>query len=507
MALSVVRQSIEVEQMIGEDAAQVQVKAEAMVPGAGRERVSILMEEALLSIGSVEVQADRVVLDGTVACQAVYRLGDESDIHALTAQGTLSHVADLPGAGPRMTAQVQGQVEHTECAYENGHIVFRITVGIRIRVLSLSPMEVIGSLEGLEGLEAQTVDICSLKTSAESTTSVLLRDDVDLPSALDSQQELMHWTGVQLDQVSPDLGGVRASGTVQVDTMIASGVAGRPVALVKYQLPFDQLIEMPEWLSGDVKVDAEVRGVMADVMRDEEDAQLQLEVSLDLIARAMQQDCVSALEDAYATGAQAVAIHSETLELASAIERMSCTDGFKGTLLLPEGAPGVGAVLAVRAHPVLSQWNVQDGHTTLEGVIEATVLYMPGGSDQVTSVRAELPFEIHCQGELPQEAWINLTAVDADATALMSDRLELKCTLKVDSSARMTQSVAVAMMAEETEPESRKSALVIAYPGSSDTFWSIGKKYGLAVSQLQALNPGVPAVEPGRPLLVRVTAV
>ena len=66
-----------------------------MVSGAGREAVKILMADAYLALGAVEVQADRVVLDGTVYAQAAYRLGDEASVRALTAQTTLNHAVDM----------------------------------------------------------------------------------------------------------------------------------------------------------------------------------------------------------------------------------------------------------------------------------------------------------------------------------------------------------------------------------------------------------------------------
>ena len=63
MALSLVRQGIETESLIGSEDTQVLLRAEAMVSGAGREAVKILMADAYLALGAVEVQADRVVLD------------------------------------------------------------------------------------------------------------------------------------------------------------------------------------------------------------------------------------------------------------------------------------------------------------------------------------------------------------------------------------------------------------------------------------------------------------
>ncbi|NLG24780.1 MAG: hypothetical protein GX558_05450, partial [Clostridiales bacterium] len=64
MSLSILRQAIEVERLVGEQRAQLLVKAEAIVSGAGREAVEILMEDARLTMDSAEVQSERVVLGG-----------------------------------------------------------------------------------------------------------------------------------------------------------------------------------------------------------------------------------------------------------------------------------------------------------------------------------------------------------------------------------------------------------------------------------------------------------
>jgi hypothetical protein len=58
------RQTMEVERQVASESTQALVRAEATVSGAGREAVEPLMEEATLSIGTVEVQEGRVLLDG-----------------------------------------------------------------------------------------------------------------------------------------------------------------------------------------------------------------------------------------------------------------------------------------------------------------------------------------------------------------------------------------------------------------------------------------------------------
>ena len=86
MAIKIIKKGIEVERLIGQQEVQMQVRAEALVPGAGRESVEALMADGFASVTSAEAQADRVVVSGSVFCQAAYRLGQEGGARALTAQ-------------------------------------------------------------------------------------------------------------------------------------------------------------------------------------------------------------------------------------------------------------------------------------------------------------------------------------------------------------------------------------------------------------------------------------
>ena len=78
MALQTETRTLEVEELIGAKNAQVLVRAEALVPGAGRDAIEPLLADACLYIGQADLQADRIVVEGSVSCQAVYRQGEEA---------------------------------------------------------------------------------------------------------------------------------------------------------------------------------------------------------------------------------------------------------------------------------------------------------------------------------------------------------------------------------------------------------------------------------------------
>ena len=166
MALEINRQTLEVENLIGARTAQVLVRAEALVPGAGRDAIEPLLADATLTIETADLQSDRIVLEGSVQCQAAYRQGEESVVKALAARTSLNHVLEIPGAQPGMLARVRGEVTHVDAAYENGHMIFQVTCNLTAQALRLSPAEVITSVEGADGLQTRFRELQSVKLAS-----------------------------------------------------------------------------------------------------------------------------------------------------------------------------------------------------------------------------------------------------------------------------------------------------------------------------------------------------
>ena len=481
MALEIKRQTLEVENLIGARRTQALVRAEALVPGAGREAIEPLLADAGLFIEKAEVQADRVVIEGAVACQAVYRQGEECAVRALTAQAQLSHVLEIPGAQPGMFARVRGEVEHVDARYENGHMVFQVTCGLRAQVLRLAPAALIDGVEGQSGLQTVYRTLDSVRLAAESSEMALLRDSVALPAALDARATLMDWVSVQLDEAKPDLGGVRVKGRAMVETLVASGAAGRPAVLVRYPLALDQLVELPEWLTGDVFAETAVRAVRTRVEPAEEggDMTLACEVELRVSVLANAESSASALTDIYATQGDGLALEREPLELCAGASRESFTETVRGTVMIGENAPGVGTVLAAQVHPVIGGIGAENGQGRVEGILEASVLYMPGGSELPAAAQAELPFSLAAPMPLDEDDDVTLTVLSAEASALMSDRLEMKVQLGVICERRRRERVEIVTDVRADAPIERRPGIIICFPDADEDAWALGKRYAV----------------------------
>ena len=505
MAISCEKQTIEVERLVGSVSFQIPVRAEAAVPGAGRESVEVLMEDAFASITGAEAQSGRALVRGQAQCQAVYRLGDEGSLRALTARADFEQAVDIDGAEPSMTVRARAVAAHVAAAYDNGHMVFQVTVAVTVRVRSLAPVDAVTGISGDWPVETLTCRVRSAKTSAENSETASLSDSVTLPAALHARVALMQWAEPRVESAARDLGGVRVSGAVQVESLIASSVAGRPVALVRCQLPFEQLVAMPDWIEGEPESEAEVTNLSVTVREgaEGEDASLDMACEVQVTVDLTGEDCVDAVSDAYVAGGGALLLTRETLPVCAGAEVVQARETFRGALLLPEDAPGAGTALAARVRPVVSGWEAENGAGRAQGVLEATVLYMPSGSERLASVRAELPFSIKTPAPIGEDATIAVTASEAEASALMSDRMELKCVLTARGVSWKTEDTAVATAAQEAEGAPRRRGVGIVYPAPGDTFWSIGRRYRASQSDLRAENPDMAEVRPGAPVIVR----
>ena len=182
---------------------------------------------------------------------------------------------------------------------------------------------------------------------------------------------------------------------------------------------------------------------------------------------------------------------------------MRTQETVRGTVLMEEGAPAVGSVIAVRALPNIAEVTGEGGRTRVSGLMEAAVLYMPGGSDRATSARTQLPFEFELPRELDGDAVVRLNVTSAEANALMSDRLEMKVGLCVDCEARLQEDFSIVRDLKETEAAPRKPGYVICWPEAGEDAWAIGRRYGVCE---ESVVQGAPEgkILPGQPLILRI---
>lgn len=488
MSMTLNKQNLEVERLAAQTRLQLPVRAEALASGAGRESVEILLQDAVAVLKHVEVRNDRVTVAGEVQCQGLYAQGPENSIRALSAQAPFEQVFDMEGVRPKMTARARATVEQVQAAYEVGHLVFSVTLNLCVSVSSLSTVEPVCSLSG-EEVQQRTESLHSLKLNAEAEALCDLRDSVSLPGELDARVPLMYWARPVVQSVSRELGGVQVRGESAVEALVLSGVKNRPVILIRCRIPFEQLIELPDWLEGEYRVEAETRTLHMTVEAAEAGGSaLAIECGLHLALRVLGEDQAQVLTDAYQTGPTDLALTRQEVEVCAALPSAQAELSFKSTLPLPEGAAPAGTVLAAHVLPVIAGWRTEGESTRVEGLLESTAVYLASPGGEITSTRGELPFEMELPGAFDPDAWVEVSASDAEAGALMSDRLELRCRLTARAEGRSSLTRDLITDAQPVEAPPQRQGVVLCYPQPGEERWELAKRYRVRPEEMKPLS-------------------
>lgn len=504
MDFTLTRKAIEAEKRYESEKVQTHLRAEAMVLGAGRENVDVLLSDCRVRITSVQVQSDRVIAEGEAVCQAAYKVGSETGARAANATAPVSCVFDIKGAMSGMRANVIAEADEVTARYENGHMVFDVYVSLTAHVASLVPVNVIIGSENADEIETAYEEIKSVKLAAENSGMHVLSQTVNLPAALDARYALMEWATItQLDH-QKEVGGVRVNGNVLVETLISTGLNEKPVQLVRYRLPIDRFMEMPEWLTDNVQLDASVSSVKTNVNQAVmgEDATLLMEAEIDIRVSATGEDSARALVDAFSTGDIRIVPIKKTIDVCKSVSRITMTEPFRASVLLKDASESVGEVLAVKTRAVVGDVTSEGGRTTISGVVNTQVVYVSGNGESLKSENQDLPFEIEAACALDPNDNVKVSAVSPEGNALMSDRIEVKCMLSLTCDKRTDgEATIVEELSEEGENPRRKGVMIV-WPNDFDTAWAIAKRYLTTVQNVE--NAMSVASSNQNPLVIRL---
>lgn len=485
MALEMKKQTVETEVLISRRSTQLSLQADAMVSGAGRDAAETLMEEASVRITGTTVQDGRMSVEGVVVCQAAYRQRESEVVRAVEARAALQHVFEDDAIRAGMNGNVKAAVVHVEAGFLNGRILFRITVELKAQVWGVETTEVITQAEGIDGIEMLTEEVESVRCGAEAVAHTSLSETLMLPRELETQSTLMDFASTTVEKAERDLGGVRVTGHVNAEVLIAGEAAGRPLSMVKYAMPFSVLVEMPEWLTEHVYAWAAVESIRSSLVdAPEGGVNLMLECELNVWVRALQMQKIICLTDAYGTGETDLTVAQMHLKHTCRIQEAVMNESYRGTLLLPSAMPPAGAVLAARARASVTGTARENNADMLEGVLEICVIYMPVGGETPVSVRDELPFRVRSTKEVPDGVEIGVCVSMCEASALMNDRLDVRCALQFTVSERQEATVPVASDVQAQAVSRGKPGIVLVWPGKGDTQWSIGRRYRIPVQRV-----------------------
>lgn len=504
MDMRLVKESIQLEQPTGQGESQAVVEGEITLPGGLREEARVLHAGGMAVIENVEAMQDRVSVMGRMVFHALYTQGDHSRVNAMEATADFTHVMELPGAQPRNLCSVNAWVEHMDASAAGGRLNLRAVVGLQGRAVSQQPVEAVTGIAGVADVESRARAIDVKRTVASGDTETLLREEFALPEGLQIRETLYATARVQLGEITGGLGRAGISGQVELEAVHASELPGKPVVITRHSIPFEQSVELNGEDGETLRADALVRDVaVASQEVGEGERTLRAEVLLGLKAWADRQESITLLDDAYTLQGDDLRITAKELRCRVEDHAQQAAESGKTMLMLPEGSPPVRGVLCAFATPMLTGREQIGGRLTVEGMLEVTLLYMTDDSDAPVTVSCEEPFRITFAAQAGEGDAITLQCSEVDASAITSDRIEMRYIMHLCVSGVETASLRLVTDVLPVAAPAVDGSIVLYFTQPGEQLWDIARRYRVPEKDIRDLNPElVEEPKPGQGVVV-----
>ncbi len=490
MDMQLIRESIHLEQPAGRGVSQAVVEGEVTLPGGLREETHVLAAHAMAVAEGTEAMQDRATVSGRVVFHVLYTQGDPQKVNAIEAAADFTHLCDLPGVQPRAAVLAIVHPEHVEARAANGRMSMRAQLRIDLRGMLDGPMDAVNGVEGTDDVEVRTEEATLRRIVAQGSGETLLREEFDLPEGLQITDTLYATAYPMLTEVSGGLGRIGLTGQVTLEAVHASSLPGRPVVITRHSIPVAHSVE----IAGEDGTLLDGRMMVKDVAVASQDMgdgerTLRAEVLLGLQVWADREETISVMADAYTTQGDDLRLTSRTIEYRSGSEHCQTAESARAMLLLPDSAPPVRSVLMALVTPAASSVEQTGGRMTVSGSLLVTLIYMTDDSDAPVSVHQEEPFRVTFAAQAGEDAMLSLSAAEVEASAITSDRVELRYILRMHADGTQKRPLRLVTDAQPVAAEKPTEDIVLYFTQPGETLWDIARRYRLPVESVRALNP------------------
>ena len=150
MAMELIKESIEYNQLLGKEIIDNVVKEEYVIPDIQPDVEKILMLDAKPKITSKEVMQNKVYIEGQMICNVLYlaTVDEGKEIFNVIYTKDFSTYADMDGAKADMDCTLDCNIEHIECNIINERkIVIEGIIQIEAAVYKKYEFEVIKDVD------------------------------------------------------------------------------------------------------------------------------------------------------------------------------------------------------------------------------------------------------------------------------------------------------------------------------------------------------------------------
>lgn len=490
-------EKLRVKMVVAEECRQTVVRGTVMVPDPKPDVEQILSTDKTAKVKNIKLLPNKAVVDGTLTVQVVYvaKAPDQS-VHSMHLQQDFTTFVDLPGAMPGMDVEATVSVEDvsmTPTTSDPRSFDLAAVLEVCAKVSDMEDVEV--ATRCPSGCRCESEEISLENVVGSNTRQVLISQKFDVPQQKPAVEKILDSdVDVTITATRVLRNKVIFDGQATLQVLYVAFKPDQSVHSMHTTFKFSDFVEVPGAMQGmDVRVDVRVESVdVSPVTGDPE--RLQVDMVLKVTVTAVEMKKVSVITDVSGCSFRPVFVDFKTDRLVGeGTTQVVISDSF----FPPPEKPDVEKILETTVSDIKTdEPKVLPDKVVVSGTVNIQVLYVGMKSDQsVHVVHRKIPFRtfVDVPGAEPgMKADVRPQVEYITARVARDGKITVDAVLKVPVRVSETLDTRV-LTCYEQEPE------VDCPPGTTinytvqqgDTFYSIGRKYGVSAQQIIAANPGV----------------
>lgn len=522
MSLELIREAINVNQVIGEENTQTVVENDIIVPDVKPDISNILLLDGDILVDNTDVIQDKILISGMLKFKILYVPDDaEPFIKGINTSAPFSYGLDIPNSRQGMRCKVKCDIEHIEYEILNGRKVnVKTIVKVSGKVTNATEQNIVYDIQGIEEIQILKKSFHITSFVGSENVNATVKETMEVPAGKPTIKEILR-NDVKLSGKDFKItdNKVIVKGELNISTLYIGDDENQGIQFMEHEIPFTQFVDLPGISEeGGCEVDFRFVDYNFDAAEDS-DGELRFlngEISMNISVQGFEKKSIDIIEDAYAPKAR-LNLEKELFKADEFLMENKSQAAIKDIISIDRDDPDIAEIFNVLSKVSLSDYRIEDDKVVIEGVINNKILYLADNSNQpVFCHEQDVPLKhtIEFRGAKPEmDCGIDLDIEHCNYSMLSSKEVEIR--LGIDIVGRMANQVVIPLIgkvfelsADEKRAFSQPS-ITIYFSQPGDTLWKIAKKYYTTVNDIQRMNnvTDQDLLEPGQQIFIPKRAV
>lgn len=521
MAMELIKENIEYEQMLGENFSDTVVKSEYVVPDTHPDVVEILMLDARPIIVNKEVMQDKVYCEGQVEYTVMYLSKDEegkSSMYSVNYTGKFSNYVDIPSVDHKMMCEAECFIEHMKCDIVNERkVAVEGIIKVKCAAYRNMEFEVVKDMEGDGNIQMLKNPATIDKIVGNTTSDMLAKSHFQVGSDKPQIGSILKCNiDVHKKEIKVLDGKIKLSAFCKVGVLYKVRDS-RDIEYMEDDAFIEKEVDLegvdPSMMSfGDMRVEATEMNLAEDDLG--EMRIVDVEVLVKANVQVMCKKELDMIEDAFCPS-MPMAMEKKDYGLNVLLGKNAAQCVVKGDIEIDRNLPRAAKAVMCNGRVSITDKKLVEGKVCVEGVVKATVLYLADSDERnLYTCSEEIPFSTTVEmpgAKIDMQSEVSASLESMEASAEVGN-IAVKALVEVGSKVSYFKTREFLVDVTETDeimPE-KMSSITIYVVQQGDTLWKICKRYNTTMDTICKVNNlenpdfvkiGLKLIIPGRALI------